>query len=204
VGNTRRYLVSEVSGKATLLRKIQRADPSVTPKDAVVGELVETLKQREFEGFQYEAAEQSFELLIRRALDKHKPFYKLDYFKIMGEQPLYDKEYPSQAIVKVRVGGESRVTGAEGDGPVHALDLALRGALEAFYPVLRTMRLIDYKVRVLESSETTAAKVRVLIESSDGARTWNTVGVSTDIIEASFMALSDSIEYKLTMEAEGA
>lgn len=201
VGNARRYLMSEVSGKATLLKKVQRIDPSVDAKSPILGELVTQLKQREFEGFQYEAAEQSFELLIRRATGKYRPFYQLDYFKIIGEQPLHDQqEFPSSAIVKVHVGEESRITGAEGDGPVHALDLALRGSLEGFYPSLKNMRLTDYKVRVLESSDTTAAKVRVLIESSDGRNTWNTVGVSTDIIEASFMALSDSIEYKLSLD----
>ncbi len=201
VGNERRYLMSEVSGKATLMKTIKRVDPHIDPKSPVVQNLVDELKRREFEGYQYEAAEQSFELLIRRKLNKYKSFFELDYFRIIGEQPLNGKEYPSSAVIKVRVDGEERVTGAEGDGPVHAIDLALRSALEGFYPELKNMRLIDYKVRVLESSDTTAAKVRVLIESTDGARTWNTVGVSTDIIEASYMALSDSIEYKLTMDA---
>ncbi len=203
VGNERRYLMSEVGGKATLLKKIQHVDANIDSKSPIVGKAVDALKQRELEGYQYEAAEQSFDLLIRRMLNKYKPFYKLDYFKIIGEQPRNGQEYPSSAIVKVHVGEESRITGAEGDGPVHALDLALRGALEGFYPVLSEMRLTDYKVRVLESSATTAAKVRVLIESTDGTNTWSTVGVSTDIIEASFMALSDSIEYKLTMEEDG-
>ena len=200
VGNNRRFLMSEVSGKATILKKIQRVDPSVQPKDTVVGELVDKLKQLEFEGYQFEAAEQSFELVIRRILGKYKKYFELEYFKIIGEQPLKDQEYPSSAIIKVKVGSESRITGAEGDGPVHALDLALRNALKGFYPSLRDMRLIDYKVRVLESSATTAAKVRVLIESTDGKHRWNTVGVSTDIIEASFLALTDSIEYKLTLD----
>ena len=202
VGNSRRYLMSEVSGKATLIKKIQRVDPSVTVKDPIVGALVDKLKQLEFEGYQFEAAEQSFELVIRRMLGKYKEYFKLEYFKIIGEQPLKEQEYPSSAIIKVRVGDESRITGAEGDGPVHALDLALRNALKGFYPSLESMRLADYKVRVLESSATTAAKVRVLIESTDGRNTWNTVGVSTDIIEASFLALTDSIEYKLTLEEE--
>lgn len=200
VGNNRRYLMSEVSGKATILKKIQRIEPSVGPKDPVVGELVDKLKQLEFEGYQFEAAEQSFELVIRRLLGKYKKYFELEYFKIIGEQPLKDQEYPSSAIIKVKVGDESRITGAEGDGPVHALDLALRGALKGFYPALEHMRLVDYKVRVLESSATTAAKVRVLIESTDGKHRWNTVGVSTDIIEASFLALTDSIEYKLTLD----
>ncbi len=200
VGNLRRYLMSEVSGKATLLKKIQKVDPTILPNDPIVAEIVNELKQREFEGFQYEAAEQSFELLIRRKLNKYKPFYNLDYFKIIGEHPLTCSEHPSSAIVKVHVGEESRIGGAEGSGPVHALDLALRSTLIGFYPSLFTMHLIDYKVRVLEGTDATAAKVRVLIESSDGKHTWNTVGVSSDIIEASFMALSDSIEYKLTSD----
>ncbi|MEG1158623.1 MAG: alpha-isopropylmalate synthase regulatory domain-containing protein, partial [Christensenellaceae bacterium] len=192
--------MSEISGKASLLKKIQKINPNITAQDSVVGVILEKLKQLEFEGYQFEAAEQSFELVIRRALGMNKEFFSLDYFKIIGEQPLKDTEFPSSAIIKVKVGEESRITGAEGDGPVHALDLALRNALMGFYPSLKNMRLSDYKVRVLESSATTAAKVRVLIESTDGIHSWATVGVSTDIIEASFLALTDSIEYKLLLE----
>lgn len=202
VGNHRRFLMSEVSGKATLIKKIQRVIPDIDAKAPVVGEILQKLKQLEFEGYQFEAAEQSFYLLIRRMLQKQRPYFKLEYFKTIGEQPLRNTEFPASAIVKVKVGEETRITGAEGDGPVHALDLALRSALAGFYPALSNMHLIDYKVRVLESSDTTAAKVRVLIESTDGKNTWNTVGVSTDIIEASFLALSDSIEYKLTLDEE--
>jgi len=200
VGNTRRILTSEVAGKATIIKKIKKVRPDIDAKSPVVKEILDKLKQLEFEGYQFEAAEQSLTLLIRRMLDEHKPYFKLEYFKTIGEQPLKNTEFPASAIVKVNVAGQTRITGAEGDGPVHALDLALRSALEQFYPVLSEMRLTDFKVRVLESSATTAAKVRVLIESSDGRHTWNTVGVSTDIIQASFLALSDSIEYKLTME----
>ncbi|MEG2881485.1 MAG: citramalate synthase [Christensenella sp.] len=200
VGNNRRFLISEVAGRAMLLKKIQKIEPTVTAKSRMVGELVARLKQLEFEGYQFEAAEQSFELVIRRLLGKYKKYFELEYFKIIGEQPLADGQNPSSAIIKVKVDGKSRISGAEGDGPVHALDLALRGALMGFYPSLGDMRLADYKVRVLESSATTAAKVRVLIESTDGRYTWNTVGVSTDIIEASFLALTDSIEYKLTLD----
>ncbi|MGI6152496.1 MAG: citramalate synthase [Christensenellaceae bacterium] len=202
VGNERRFLMSEVSGKATLIKKIHRVMPDIDPKAPVVGEILDQLKQLEFEGYQFEAAEQSFYLLIRRILNKQKTFFKLEYFKTIGEEPHLNTEYPASAIVKVNVGGETKITGAEGDGPVHALDLALRGALTKFYPSLSEMYLTDYKVRVLESSDTTAAKVRVLIESTDGKHTWNTVGVSTDIIQASFLALSDSIEYKLIMDDE--
>ena len=200
VGNHRRYLTSEVSGKATVLETIRLVDPEITADDPVVKHAVEVLKEREFEGFQYEAAEQSFELLIRRLLHRYRPFYRLDYYKVIGQFPLSAEEYPSTAVIKVHVGEESRITGSEGVGPVHALDLALRGALEKFYPSLKEMYLTDFKVRVLERSETTAAKVRVLIESTDGRTTWTTVGVSSDVMEAAMGALSDSIEYKLTID----
>lgn len=200
VGNRRRFLTSEVSGKATVLETVRMVDPAVEADDPVVRKAVEVLKEREFEGFQYEAAEQSFELLIRRLLNRYQPFFRLDYYKVIGQFPLSAEEYPSTAVIKVHVGGESRITGAEGVGPVHALDLALRGALEKFYPTLRDMHLTDFKVRVLERSETTAAKVRVLIESTDGETTWTTVGVSSDIMEAAMGALTDSIEYKLTKD----
>lgn len=200
VGNHRRYLTSEVSGKATVLETIRLVDPGIAADDPVVRRAVEVLKQREFDGFQYEAAEQSFELLIRRLLHRYRPFYRLDYYKVIGQFPLSAEEFPSTAVIKVHVGEESRIAGSEGVGPVHALDLALRGALEQFYPSLKEMYLTDFKVRVLERSETTAAKVRVLIESTDGESTWTTVGVSSDIMEAAMGALSDSIEYKLTID----
>lgn len=200
VGNHRRYLTSEVSGKATVLETIRLVDPDIAADDPVVRHAVEVLKEREFEGFQYEAAEQSFELLIRRLLHRYRPFYRLDYYKVIGQFPLSAEEYPSTAVIKVHVGEESRIAGSEGVGPVHALDLALRGALQNFYPSLKEMYLTDFKVRVLERSETTAAKVRVLIESTDGESTWTTVGVSSDIMEAAMGALSDSIEYKLTID----
>lgn len=197
VGNTRRYLTSEVSGKAAILELIQEVDPLVEATDPIVAKIVKELKERELEGFQYEAAEQSFELLVRRMLHMYRPFYKLDYFKVIGEQP-YTGDCPSTAVIKVHVGDESLVTGAEGVGPVSALDKALRGALTNFYPSLNEMELTDFKVRVLE--RTTNAVVRVVIESSDGNNKWTTVGVSADIIEAALGALSDSIEYKLTLD----
>ncbi len=200
VGNSRKFLVSEVSGKSVLLKKIQKIDKSATAKSAVVSEAVARLKELEMEGYQFEAAEESLELVILRLLNKHKSYFDLDYYKIIGEHPLTNTDYPSTAVVKIRVGGTPCITGAEGNGPVHALDLALRKALINFYPTLKDMSLKDYKVRVLESDATTAAKVRVLIVSTDKNNMWSTVGVSTDIIEASFLALTDSIEYKLISE----
>ena len=135
-------------------------------------------------------------------MGKKCKFFELVHFKIIGEQPILDGEYPSSALVKVKVGDETEVTAAEGNGPVHALDLALRKALTRFYPNLAGVRLTDFKVRVLEADATTAASVRVWIQSSDGNRSWATVGVSSDIIEASFMALTDSVDYKLTVDLE--
>lgn len=202
VGNQRRRLVGEVSGKSSLLRLVQKYEPGIKKDSPKLADIMDRLKRMEFAGYQFEAAEESLELLIRRCLRLQEQFFFLDHYKIIGEYPLFAQLSPSSAIVKVRVGEESSLTSAEGNGPVHALDLALRRALIPFYPCLSKMRLADYKVRVLESDATTAAGVRVLIESTDGEHTWRTVGVSADILEASFIALSDSIEYKLTLEKE--
>ena len=204
VGNRRRVLVSEISGKSALMDKIRKYDPSLDRNSSKTREIVDKLKQMEYRGYQYEAAEESFDLVIRRTLGIQKKFFELDHFKIIGEQPLFNRLYPSSALVKVRVGKESALTAAEGYGPVHSLDLALRKALSKFYPSLEDVWLTDFKVRVIESDATTAANVRVLIESSDGKHNWATIGVSTDIIEASFLALADSIEYKLTLDSEEA
>ena len=202
VGNKRRRLVGEVSGKSALLRMVQRFDPEVKKDSPALADIMDRLKRMEFAGYQFEAAEESLILLIRRSLHLQEKFFELDHYKLIGEYPLFAQLSPSSAMVKVRVGGESSLTSAEGNGPVNALDLALRRALIPFYPCLTDLRLADYKVRVLESDATTAAGVRVLIESTDGEKTWRTVGVSADILEASFIALSDSIEYKLTLEKE--
>lgn len=140
--------------------------------------------------------------MIRKHLGKYKPFFELDHFKIIGEQPSSVKEMSSSALIKIRVDGTEEITAAEGDGPVNALDRALRKALEVFYPVLSEISLTDYKVRVLDSKEASAARVRVLIESTDGVNMWTTVGVSTDIIQASWIALVDSIEYRLMQDQE--
>jgi 2-isopropylmalate synthase len=150
----------------------------------------------EHEGYQFEGAESSFELIVRKQLGKYRSFFDLMHFRIIGEQPAKG-EYGSSAIIKIKVDGEDEITAAEGDGPVHALDRALRKALETFYPELANVHLTDYKVRVINGKDATAAKVRVLLQSTDGDVIWTTVGVSTDIIEASWLALVDSIEYKL-------
>ncbi len=200
VGNSRRFLVSEVSGRAYVYEKIRAVAPDVKKDSAMAQKIVKKLKEMEYNGYSFEAAEESFELIIRRMLGEYDKFFELEYFKTIDEQSLLDGTNPCCAVIKVKVNDSFETTAAEGDGPVHALDLALRKALVRFYPCLNEMSLVDFKVRVLESDATTAATVRVLIESTDGERRWNTVGVSSDIIEASFLALSDSIEYKLLQE----
>lgn len=201
VGNQRRFLMSEVSGKTTILGKIQKINPQINKDSKVTQEIIDKLKELEHQGYQFEGAESTFELLIRKLLGKYKPFFELVHYKIMGEQPCKTGD-SSSALVKVRVDGIEEITVAEGNGPVNALDKALRKALEVFYPVLKEVHLSDYKVRVVDPKDTTAAKVRVVIESTDGVNVWNTVGVSTDIIQASWIALVDSIEYKLLKEIE--
>ena len=163
----------------------------------MTAELIEKLKDLEYRGYAFESAGASFELFARKQLGRYRPAFDLEYFKTLGEQPAVNVERCCSAIVKVRVGESIEMTSAEGDGPVHALDIALRKALEVFYPCLSQVRLIDYKVRVMEGHRATAATVRVLIESTDGVSAWTTVGCSADIIDASWQALRDSMEYKL-------
>lgn len=202
VGNERRLLMSEVAGRSTLIGKIQRIAPTIRKDDPVTQQIIDRVKELEHKGYQFEGADGTFELLVRKALGKYKPFFDLEEFKTIGEEASATKEVSSSAIIKVRVDGKVEMTAAEGEGPVNALDKALRKALEVFYPELRTVHLTDYKVRVLDTKSATAAKVRVLIESTDGEDYWSTVGVSTDIIEASWIALVDSIEYKLIKDIE--
>ena len=142
-------------------------------------------------------AESSFELLIRRNLGKYKKFFELITYRVMGGRPSDDDSTSATAIVKVSVGDQTQLMAAEGNGPINALDKALRHALEVFYPMLKKMHLSDYKVRVMDGKNATAATVRVLITSTDGKNVWTTVGVSGDVVEASRLALTESIEYKL-------
>ncbi len=201
VGNERKFLMSEVAGRSTLISKIQKVTPSLSKDSPETEQIINRLKQLEHEGYQFEGAESTFELVIRKQLGKYKSFFELENFKIIGEQPHVDGA-SSSAVIKVTVDGKTEITAAEGDGPVNALDKALRKALEIFYPELSEVHLTDYKVRVLDSKTATASKVRVLIESTDGKHHWTTVGVSTDIIEASWIALVDSIEFKLIKDIE--
>lgn len=202
IGNGRRFLVSEVSGKSTILKEIQKIFPNVSRESKEVEKVTNKLKELEYEGYKFEGAEGTVELLIRKTIGKYKPFFTLNHFKTIGEQPWNDKEFTSTALINITVEGKNKMAAAEGDGPVNALDKALREALESFYPELKEVRLVDYKVRVLDSESATGAKVRVLIESTDGKENWSTVGVSRDVVQASWIALVDSLEYKLIKDIE--
>jgi len=196
VGNERVFLMSEVAGRSAVLSTINEVDKTITRDSPETKLILERLKELENEGYQYEGAESSFELVIRKVLGRYKHFFELSEFKVIVNEPSL-RGVNSSAMIKIKVGKQEEITAAEGDGPVNALDNAVRKALERFYPQIKEMKLTDYKVRVLDSTSATAAKVRVLIESTDGVDVWTTIGVSTDIIDASWKALVDSIEYKL-------
>ncbi len=200
VGNERRILMSEVSGRSTIMQMIKDIDPS-EKKSEETTRVMDRIKALEYEGYQFEGAESSVRLLIRKELGKYKPFFKIEDFKTFGEKPVAGRSLSSSAVVKVCVDGKEAVNAAEGDGPVNALDKALRCALEDFFPKIKEMRLTDFKVRVIDKGAT-ASKVRVLIESTDGQDIWTNVGVSTDVIEASLIALVDALEYKLLGDME--
>ncbi len=195
VGNTQRILISDLSGQSNILSRAEKYGLDLKHISPKAREIVKNLKDMEHLGYQYEAAEGSLEILIKKLLEQFHPFFELDGFRVIIEKK---NEHPnSEASIKVNVNGQVEHTAAEGVGPVNALDNALRKALEKFYPSLKNMRLTDYKVRVLNEKQATKAKVRVLIESSDETGSWGTVGVSDNIIEASWQALVDSINYKL-------
>lgn len=201
VGNQRRFLMSEMAGKSAVVRKIQKYFPKIDRDHPAVAGIIGELKEKERVGYQYEGADGSFELIARRHIQGIQPYFDLVSYKVLDELP-YDNNHSSTATVKIKVNGVLKIAAAEGDGPVNALDCALREALSDFYPALTGARLIDYKVRVMEPRDATAAVVRVLIISSDGKDIWTTVGVSKDIIEASWIALVDSMAYKLSQNAE--
>lgn len=201
VGNERRFLVSEIAGRKIIAKKVEKIVPGLAADSPELQEIISELKEQERRGYQFEGAEGSFALLVRRVLGKAEPSFQLVSYKILDELP-YDNGASATATIKVRVGGRLQVSAAEGEGPVNALDKALRSALEIFYPQLARVQLVDYKVRVMEPKDATAALVRVLITTTDGKTSWTTVGVSNDVIEASWLALVDSIEYKLHVAKE--
>jgi 2-isopropylmalate synthase len=196
VGNRRKVLVSELSGKSNILFKAKEMGIDLKNRVTLPAELLQKIKNLEDQGFQFEAAEGSFELLIREATGEYIPFFKLKGFRVISEMS-GTKKLMCEATIKVEVDGKIEHTAAVGYGPVEALDHALRKALEKFYPEIKDIQLSDYKVRVLDEKSGTAAAVRVLIDQKRKRDHWGTVGVSTDIIEASWRALVDGIEYML-------
>lgn len=200
VGNKRRLLLSEVAGRSTIIEKTKSILPGLERTSPETALIMSTLKELELEGYQFEAADASFELLTKRLLKQSKPHFRVVFYKVTDDFPSTDGKLQSGAMIQVEVDGRTETTASLGNGPVNALDLALKRALTVFYPVLADVTLTDFKVRVIESNSTTAAKVRVLIESTDKHRVWTTIGVSHDVIEASFNALCDALEYKLNVE----
>lgn len=202
VGNIRRILISDQAGKSNVLHKAKKYGLKLDANDPVVASIISELKELENRGYQYEGAEASFELLMRRALGLQRKFFKLEGFRVMNNKYRMDRAPLCEATVRLFVGGNEAHTAAMGDGPVNALDNAMRRALTRFYPQLEEMELVDYKVRVLSGEHGTGAKVRVLVESRDKDASWGTVGVSFNIIEASWQALVDSINYKLMKDEQ--
>lgn len=196
VGNRRRVLISDLSGKSNLRFKAEELDLDMDANKDALPEIMKVLKQREFEGYSYEAAEASLNLLIRKITENHRDAVQLKGFRLLIEKN-DDQGSRCEATIRVEANGVTEHTAAEGNGPVHALDKAFRKALIRFFPEIQHMQLEDYKVRVMNGKNSTAAKVRVLIDSSGGTETWSTVGVSENIIEASWEALSDSYSYFL-------
>jgi 2-isopropylmalate synthase len=197
VGNHRRVLVSDLSGRSNVEYKARELGLDIELPDADSRRIVAEIKQMEQEGYQFDAADGSFKVLIQKLTETFRPLFELESFRVTIEK---DKDLPcrAHATVKIAVDGRSEITAAEGFGPVSALDNALRKALGRFYPDLGDMRLTDFKVRVIDGSRGTAARVRVLIDSRDPDHVWSTIGVSEDIIEASWQALADSFQYKLS------
>ncbi|MEW6040875.1 MAG: citramalate synthase, partial [Elusimicrobiota bacterium] len=200
VGNERTYILSDQSGGSTIVEKLKKFLPDINKKDPAVNRLLLKVKSMEAEGYQFEAAEGSFRLLAKQELGLYREHFKFKGFRITGEKR-EDGSVFTEATIKVEADGRIEHTASDGDGPVNALDNAIRKALARFYPKINEIRLVDYKVFVINAKAATAAKVRVLIESTDGHEFWGTVGVSENIIEASWEALIASINYKLMKES---
>jgi 2-isopropylmalate synthase len=197
VGNIQRIAVSELSGKSTIVLKAKEIGKDISDSADKVQEILEAVKDLEHVGYHFEAADGSFELLLRKALGMHEVFFRLESFRVIMEKR-EDGKVATEATIKIHVKGRRIIATAEGNGPVNALDNAMRTALRHVYPELDDIELIDYKVRVLDEKKGTGAVTRVLIETGDGETTWGTIGVSENIIEASWQALVDSIEVGLT------
>ena len=195
VGNQRRFLISDQSGRAGIYARLGRLLPDLNRNSPEIARIVEKLKAREADGYTYENADGSFELMALDTLDRRKRFFRVLDYHVLSQRS--ESGQGAQAYLKIEVNGKQGINAAEGDGPVNALDLALRKTLALFYPSVRKMRLQDFKVRVL-NSQGTASRVRVSIESTDGVHLWKTVGVHNNIIQASLWALIDSVDYMLT------
>lgn len=196
VGNTQRVIVSDLSGKSNIEYKARELGIDLGPNSDLSTKIVEEIKRLEDKGYSFDAADGSLSLLIKKLTGKFKDPFTLERFTVISSKTAHHPSH-AQAVIKISVGDEEELTAAEGNGPINALDNALRKALSKFYPRLKEMHLTDFKVRIVEGSEGTAAKVQVTIESQDVEETWNTIGVSENIIEASWFALVDSIHYKL-------
>jgi 2-isopropylmalate synthase len=196
VGNSRRVLVSDLSGKSNVEYKAKELGIELGGNGFDSRKIVSEIKRLEQEGYQFDTADGSFKILLEKYTDQFKPLFDLESFRVTVEKDR-DKPCSAHATIKISVNGKKEITAAEGHGPVSALDNALRKALDKFYSDLDSMRLVDFKVRVMDGREGTAAKVKVFIESRDKDDIWSTIGVSEDIIEASWHALADSFQYKL-------
>ena len=205
VGNSQRVLVGELAGRANVMLKARTLGLQLGEKSPEALKVLEEIKRLENQGYEFEAADASFELLVRRTLGDYTPFFELGEYHVSIRKDNVLNKDTSEATIKITVKGETVHEVAEGDGPVNALDAALRKALVRFYPQLADVTLVDYKVRIIDSTHGTAAKTRVFIETSDGdVATWGTVGVSYDIIEASWLALRDSVDYFLARKSPAA
>ncbi len=201
VGNSRSFPISDQAGRAAVIQKASLYGVTLTPNDPRIPEILSTIKDLEARGAHYDIADGSFELLLKRMVGLHTKYFSLHGFQVSNSKREGDAKTYSEAIVRIVVGDKMEFSAAEGNGPVNALDLAFRKALRAFYPMVSEVRLTDFKVRVLEGTSGTGATVRVLIESTDGEDTWWTVGFSQNVIQASWEALVDSIDYKLQKDA---
>ena len=199
VGNQRRVLISDMSGKSNVVYKARELGLELDTNGFDSSKIVSEIKQLEQQGYQFDVADGSFKILMEKFTDRFEPLFTLESFSVTIEKNK-DRPCTSQATMKISVKGKEEITAAEGYGPVSALDNALRKALDRFFPDLDTMRLVDFKVRVIDGNRGTAAKVRVFIESRDQDQIWSTIGVSEDIIEASWQALADSFQFKLASE----
>jgi 2-isopropylmalate synthase len=200
VGNARRFLISELSGRSTVLAELEKA--KIAEDRQLARKILVRIQELENNGYQFEAADASFDLLVKKIMGTYRPFFDLIKYHVTVEKRATG-DIVTEATVKLKVGDRTEHVVGEGDGPVNALDAALRKSLENFYPNIREVHLIDYKVRVVNAGAGTAARVRVIIESRDKHSIWGTVGVSENIIEASWQALVDSVEFKLQKDTRG-